>query len=327
MSRRLALLVPLSLLAFAPVAAAQTGPTAEYVKATKAPAAANITMELTGTKHHAVKAGGRMLAIGRIAPFVPNQKVQIRIGRKGHTLKQRNFKVTQIGDTNQGRFHLKSTKMVTPGPYIVTAVHKGTAQQDYARRVSQKVDIKYPDLDPGDSGDSVRLFTHLLSQRGYYTPLSGSYGYGVGLAVLAFRKENGMSRTTNATPGIFRTLARSKGGFKLKYPSAGKHVEVDISKQVMALADHGKAQYIFHVSTGKPSTPTITGHYSVYQKTPGRLPDGMYYSSFWHGGYAIHGYPEVPTYNASHGCVRVPEVDAIFIYGWLPLGTDVYTYY
>jgi lipoprotein-anchoring transpeptidase ErfK/SrfK len=136
-----------------------------------------------------------------------------------------------------------------------------------------------------------------------------------------------MSRTTNATPGIFRTLAKGQGGFKLKYPSAGKHVEVDISRQVMALAKNGRAQYIFHVSTGAPATPTITGHYSVYRKEPGTNSHGMYMSSYWQGGYAVHGYPDVPTYNASHGCVRVPNSDAVFIYNWMPIGTDVYTYY
>jgi len=206
-------------------------------------------------------------------------------------------------------------------------VHRTTANQAYARRLSQKIGLTYPDLDPGDHSDTVGIFTHLLAQKGYYTPHGSSYNSAVGLAVLAYRKVNRMSRTTNATPGIFRTLAKGKGGFKLKYPNAGRHVEVDISRQVMALAKNGRAQYIFHVSTGAPATPTITGHYSVYSKTPGRLPDGMYYSSFWHGGYAIHGYPSVPTYNASHGCVRLPETFAIFVYNWLPIGTSVYTYY
>jgi L,D-transpeptidase-like protein len=303
----------------APVAAPPAG---------KAPQAATITMQVQGAKNHRFKVGDRMLAVGRISPFVPGQKVEIRVAHKGHVLKQRKFAVTQVGNTNMGRFHLKTKRLIVPGQYLVTAVHRATANQGYARRVSQKFGITYPNLSPGDRSDSVKLFNHLLAQRGYYNPSLGSrYGFQTGLAVLAFRKVNHMARNTNATPGIFRTLAKGQGGFKLKYPNAGKHVEVDISRQVMALAKNGRAQYIFHVSTGAPATPTITGHYQVYQKTPGRLPDGMYYSSFWHGGYAIHGYPSVPTYNASHGCVRIPNSDAIFVYNWLPIGTDVYTYY
>jgi lipoprotein-anchoring transpeptidase ErfK/SrfK len=53
----------------------------------------------------------------------------------------------------------------------------------------------------------------------------------------------------------------------------------------------------------------------------------MYYSSYWHNGYAIHGCASVPTFNASHGCVRIPIPDAIFVYNRLPIGTPVDTYY
>jgi L,D-transpeptidase catalytic domain len=337
MSRRLVLPALVLSLAIAASASAQTtdtlptygapaSTTAQAAHHQRAPARMWLT-ELQGVDSHSVKVGHQFEAIGRIAPYVPHQKVQIRVGHNGHILRRRWFKVTQIGHTGVGRFHMSSPELIRPGPFRVVASHKGTPNQAKARVVSSKVGVHYPDLDPGDSGSDVSLFASLLRKVGYYAPHGSSYGSNLGLAVLAFRKENGMDRTTNATPSIFRTLAKHRGGFKLRYPGAGKHVEVDISKQTMALANHGKAQYIFHVSTGAPATPTITGHYSIYQKTPGRLPDGMYYSSFWHNGYAIHGYPEVPTYNASHGCVRVPEVFAIFIYDWLPVGTDVYTYY
>jgi hypothetical protein len=280
-----------------------------------------------GVSDHSVHVGEKVKAIGRIAPFVPHQKIALSIGHNGHTLRQRWYKVTEIGHTGVGRFHMSSPALVRPGPFRILAAHHGTPNQEKARVVSSPIGVNYPNLNMGDSGRDVRLFERVLDKVGYFTPHGSTYGSTLGLAVLAFRKENGMARTTDATPGIFRALAKGKGGFKLRYPNAGRHVEVDISKQTMALANHGKAQYIFHVSTGAPATPTITGHYRIYQKTPGRLPDGMYYSSFWHGGYAIHGYPSVPTYNASHGCVRVPEVFAIWIYNWLPMGTSVFTYY
>jgi len=32
----------------------------------------------------------------------------------------------------------------------------------------------------------------------------------------------------------------------------------------------------------------------------------MYYSIYFLRGFAIHGYHSVPTYPASHGCVRTP---------------------
>ncbi len=52
----------------------------------------------------------------------------------------------------------------------------------------------------------------------------------------------------------------------------------------------------------------------------------MYYSVYWHGGYAIHGYHSVPPYPASHGCVRNPIPESKFIYNWVSLGMSIYTY-
>jgi lipoprotein-anchoring transpeptidase ErfK/SrfK len=85
-------------------------------------------------------------------------------------------------------------------------------------------------------------------------------------------------------------------------------------------------QTIYPISSGKPSTPTILGNYRVYMRTPGYLPDGMYYSDFFIRGYAIHGYDPAPSYPASHGCMRLPISDAISAFDWLAIGdwVDVY---
>ena len=48
-------------------------------------------------------------------------------------------------------------------------------------------------------------------------------------------------------------------------------------------------------------------------------------SNYFIRGYAIHGYAEVPTYAASHGCLRVPIPDAPAIYagcGWARRSTS-----
>lgn len=50
-------------------------------------------------------------------------------------------------------------------------------------------------------------------------------------------------------------------------------------------------------------------------------------SNYFIRGYAIHGYAEVPTYAASHGCLRVPIPDAASIYSWVRIGTPVDVYY
>ena len=94
----------------------------------------------------------------------------------------------------------------------------------------------------------------------------------------------------------------------------------------MALIDGRNVQRIYHISSGSPATPTVLGSYRTYMKTPGTNAKGMVYSSYFIRGYAIHGYASVPTYNASHGCLRVPVPDAVSIYNWVKMGdwVDVY---
>jgi hypothetical protein len=68
------------------------------------------------------------------------------------------------------------------------------------------------------------------------------------------------------------------------------------------------------------SCHTPAGTYHVYSKQgPGYrskifpMPRGgapMPYAMFFSGGYAVHGSYEVPSFNASHGCVRVLPSDA-----------------
>ena len=95
----------------------------------------------------------------------------------------------------------------------------------------------------------------------------------------------------------------------MRHPDAGEHAEVSLSKQVLVLAKGDRPFAIYPVSTGKPSTPTVTGQYSFYRREPGYNSEGMYYSFYWHNGYAVHGYASVPDYAASHGCVRTYIAD------------------
>jgi lipoprotein-anchoring transpeptidase ErfK/SrfK len=84
---------------------------------------------------------------------------------------------------------------------------------------------------------------------------------------------------------------------------------------------------IITISSGKPSTPTVIGRFRVYSKEPGTNSHGMVDSNYFVGGYAIHGYAEVPPYPASHGCLRIPIPDAAAVYAWVRIGypVDVYT--
>jgi lipoprotein-anchoring transpeptidase ErfK/SrfK len=52
----------------------------------------------------------------------------------------------------------------------------------------------------------------------------------------------------------------------------------------------------------------------------------MPWASYFTGGIALHAYPDVPAYPASHGCVRLPAPEAQRVYDFALQGTPVYVY-
>jgi|HubBroStandDraft_3_1064219.scaffolds.fasta_scaffold119278_2 hypothetical protein len=179
----------------------------------------------------------------------------------------------------------------------------------------------------GAHGPRVLLLQDELARLRYAVPVSGRFDEATARAVLAFRKIAGLERIESANAGVFRRLQHGAGRFHVRYPHDGKHVEADLSKQVLAEVAHGRVRRIYTMSSGKPSTPTVLGRFHVYSKTPGTNSEGMVDSNYFIRGYAIHGYAEVPSYAASHGCLRIPIPDAPAVFAWVQVGdpVDVYT--
>jgi peptidoglycan hydrolase-like protein with peptidoglycan-binding domain len=172
----------------------------------------------------------------------------------------------------------------------------------------------------------VRLLQQRLAAKGYVVGQRGLFDDRTARAVLAFRKVTGMARTTSADTGLFKAVLAGKGTFKVRHPDHGKHVEADLSRQVIALIRGSRVERIYPASSGKPSTPTIQGSFRVYSKTPGFNAKGMYFSNYFIRGFAIHGYFQVPVFAASHGCLRIPIPDAVSVFRWIKTGdiVDVY---
>jgi hypothetical protein len=320
-----------AMLVVVPVAFAQTPiPTPEPTPTpdpAPQPADAEIKLELKGVKGGKVRVNKRVTAFVTIRPFVPGQEMRIGVYRKGKPLKEERKTIERKKGSNAGVVRLKSKRFVEPGKFSVRATHEETPQQKAASRSSKRFGVKYPNLGGRDNAEVVQLFHKLLAREGYGNAPSGKdFNAATGRAVLAFRKTNGMARTEDATPGIFKKLADGKGAFKLRYPGQGHHVEVDISRQVMVLADKGKPQFTYHISSGAPGTPSDRGHFKFYRRQPGFNGVGMYYSVYYNGGEATHGYHSVPKYPASHGCLRNPIPDSRFIYNWIRLGDDIWVY-
>jgi hypothetical protein len=290
-------------------------------------AQAAIDLDVKGVDGGKVRVNRRAVVFATVRPFVAGQELKIGLYRKGKAVKQERKTIQRKQGSNAGVVKLKSPRFIEPGKFTFGATHEETAEQAGASKSSKKFGVRYPNLGGRDSGETVQLFHNLLAKEGYgNAPRGKSMSSATGRAVHAFRKVNGMARNEDATPGIFKKLADGKGAFKLKYPGAGHHVEVDISRQVMVLADNGKPQRTYHISSGAPGTPSDRGHYTFYRKDPGFNAIGMYYSVYYNRGEATHGYKSVPDYPASHGCIRNPIPDSRSIYNWINLGDDIWVY-
>ena len=218
-------------------------------------------------------------------------------------------------------------RLYDQGTITVEATLPATATTPALTAVQQTVLVLSHGVAPGSSSPSVRLMQELLARRRYALNVSGVLDSATARAVMAFRKETDLGRSETASSTVLRALLEGRGSFPVRYPSHGKHIEADLAHQVLAEIDvGGSVRRIYQMSSGKPSTPTVVGHFAVYSKTPGTNSHGMVDSSYFISGYAIHGYADVPNYAASHGCLRIPIPDALAVYDWLQIGNPVDVY-
>jgi hypothetical protein len=330
--RRLALGVPLLALLVAAPAGAQvippqpTTPTTPPAPPPPKPVAkaGRATVFVKGgvrtRKLRYVIRGQRVLVSGRVKPFVAGQRVTVELRRRRKRVAHKRVRVRKGGVFSA---RLKARRR---GTLRVVVKHKATQQQKAFRARGGKVKVVVWRAGKGAHGTKVLLLQRRLVSLGYAIPVTGSYDDGTSRGVLAFRKVNRMSRTGYASPAVYRKAFKGRGRFKLRHPRAGKHVEFDWSRQVVVLAAKGRAFRVFHASSGKASTPTVFGSFRFYSKTLGTNAKGMVDSNYFVGGYAIHGYPEVPNYPASHGCIRVPIPNAAAIFSWIRLGDPIFVY-
>lgn len=272
----------------------------------------------------AVLVRSRVRVRGTLQPYVAGQKVVVRFYRGSKKLRAVEVKVKRDGKV--GRFTVGYAPRRT-GRIVVRASHRQTDELASITAKGVGVDVLPRRVGPGSSPAAIRLLQRKLDRIGYVVGKRGSFDARTARAVLAFRKVTGMARTSVADEAVFAKLARGGGRFRVRFPKHGRHVEADISRQVLALiGEGGKVERIYPTSTGAPATPTILGSFRVYRKDYGTNAIGMVHSAYFIRGYAIHGYKSVPTYNASHGCLRVPIPDSLAIYNWVRMGTRVDTY-
>jgi hypothetical protein len=249
---------------------------------------------------------GRMqpATAGRLTFRIAGASRRVRVGPAGR------FAVRVPSDV-PGRF--RWSLALAPRPGFVQATRANTLR------------LTAPALSMGSRGRAVAALERRLNRLRYaLRGVNSTYGFDTYEAVLALQKVHGLRRTGRVGTAEWRLLRVS--GVPRARVRRGDHVEVSKTRQIMYEVRDGKVVKVVHVSTGATGN-TPLGKFRVYLLTPGTLPSGMYYSLFFLRGFAIHGYPSVPPYPASHGCVRVPMWFAPGFYRrWGKLGTEIYVF-
>jgi hypothetical protein len=234
--------------------------------------------------------GGRVLVIGRVLParsgllFLKSRTRQVRV---------------RVGAAGRFRIRVPSSW----GPHVTgrIALHPRRGYVDVWRRV--RIRLRYPSLRLGSHGPAVLVLKQRLRRLRFALPsVDAGFGYASYEAVLAFQKIHRLPRTGRVGPGFWRRLWRTS--VPRPRVRGGDYIEVDKSRQVLLEVRKGKVVNVIHVSTGATGN-TPVGTWRVYREVFG-WDWVLYHPMYFLRGFAIHGYPSVPTWPASHGCVRVP---------------------
>jgi lipoprotein-anchoring transpeptidase ErfK/SrfK len=256
---------------------------------------------------------------GSLAPAHPGGRVRYVVTKGG--------KVAGRGSVplKNGRWFSKRVAIKAPGTYRVTVRFDDADHAPVAAR-SQPRTPNLPSLGVGSKSGMVKVLEKRLRSLGYHLPgVNKKYDYRTSDAMIAFNKVNGRTRTGSVDESTWFALASPKRPRPVsKKPNF--HIEVDQTKQVLYMVKGGKVKKILHVSTGAGAA-TRDGVWHVYRKLAGTSGGGLYYPSYFDGLRALHGWSSVPTYNASHGCVRLPMWSAQWVFGKADIGTEVRIYH
>jgi cell wall hydrolase len=164
----------------------------------------------------------------------------------------------------------------------------------------------------GMHGVDVEHLQERLAQLSYLPKdgASGQFDERTWHAVVAFQGWQGIAPDGLAGDTTRQALRRASPPL----PASGADgLEVHLLAQVLLIVRHGHTTRAVHVSTGAGGR-TPPGHFSISSRSPMSwskpfqtwLPLAQYFN----GGIALHQYPSVPAFPASHGCVRIPLDDA-----------------
>jgi hypothetical protein len=236
--------------------------------------------------------------------FTPNLKGQAALAQVVYTTASGEDEVTVDGKTY-------SREDFGPEPY--------TEPEPPARKVPAPAD-------PKEVQSRLVALGYLPSSAA-----TGSFDYRTMQAVLAFQAWSGLQRDGVVGPMTLAKLKTAGRPLPLDRTSKGRRVEIYRAQGVVLLISNGKVVRAVHTSTGiggnSTSTGTPPGKWKIYRKEvkSWSVPYKTWlpYAAYWVGGWALHGYADVPAQPASHGCARLPLPEAKYVYDFVSIGTPV----
>jgi lipoprotein-anchoring transpeptidase ErfK/SrfK len=184
-------------------------------------------------------------------------------------------------------------------------------------------------VDPGAAVAGTTEIQQSLARMKYLPDdaVDGKLGYRTTQAIIAFQSWEGLGRDGVVGPA---TSAKLKTASTPKPKGSGRRIEVYREKGVTLLVSGGKTLRAIHTSSGAPGYATPTGTYNVFRKElkSWSVPYSVWlpYASYFNNGIAFHAWADIPTYPASHGCVRVAAPEAPRVYEFASNGTTVNVY-
>jgi lipoprotein-anchoring transpeptidase ErfK/SrfK len=264
--------------------------------------------------------GGRVTA--RVRPLSYSGRVSIVVKSKGGVV------ATASGHVRNGRLR---AEVPAPGPGRFTVVLAFPAADGLVSTlVARRMQAGARTLTVGAIGADVRAVSRKLAQLKFRVPgVSATYSWALYDAVIAFQKAYRLPRSGVIGIQTWRMLARAQP-LRPRYRGPAAHIEVDKTRQILLEVRNGQVSAVIPVSTGATgNTPEGRHHirWKALATTTWLGPAILYRTmTFYGNSFAIHGFPSVPAYPASHGCVRIPIWVADWLYNRSPVGETVYVY-
>lgn len=263
------------------------------------------------------------------------------------------MRIDRLGSLDMTGSHHRAALHTTVAGFLLLALGAcGTTSVDAVARAAEPstaasvpapTPTPPPTLRPGDKGEEVRKIQQQLSDLGYWLgKVNGSFGNLTTQAVYAVQTSAGLEPT-----GIIDEATRFAidQGVLPDPRSNGDAIEIDKERKVLMIVRGGKPVTVHHTSTGSnvPYAETVNGitytgdaftppgTFQVFRDINGNdaAPLGnMWRPKYFNNGIAVHGYDDVPTTGASHGCARLTKeaMDRIWEKNLMPIGSTVIVY-